>query len=294
MFYFRFNTEGFIAPQTTVKVTKYCDGKPISHSNEEIHTISLVEIIQYFFNKLSNELSISNICGQNALFDVIGIPMDSYGIDDELEKNIESAFKYVLLKYQKEAIFELDNKSLDDLGVKIEFCSKIANSIIEDKIEVYNKENNFSYLTESVLWKNMNQKEKIDEYVRWLDKIESKGNELIIIDPYLLKSCENEYCDLLAEIIGKASANKLIIITDKKNYQMESYDKVFKNYQGSIDIRYTSEFHDRFWISNRKKGFYTGTSLNGVGKRISLINMITSDDVCEIVKELVDNNILES
>lgn len=69
---------------------------------------------------------------------------------------------------------------------------------------------------------------------------------------------------------------------------------MFEQYQGDVEVLFTSEFHDRFWISNRKKGFYTGTSLNGVGKRISLINTISEEDVRQIVEELVKNNVIKS
>lgn len=35
-----------------------------------------------------------------------------------------------------------------------------------------------------------------------------------------------------------------------------------------------------------KKGFYTGTSFNGIGNKISLINLLSENDVAEIVEEL--------
>lgn len=60
----------------------------------------------------------------------------------------------------------------------------------------------------------------------------------------------------------------------------------------TIEVRYTDDFHDRFWISNRKKGFYTGTSFNGIGKRISLINLLSEDDVTEIIEELHNQNLV--
>ena len=54
-----------------------------------------------------------------------------------------------------------------------------------------------------------------------------------------------------------------------------------------IKIKYSYDFHDRFWIADRKKGFYTGTSINGIGKRISLINLLSEEDVEIIIDELI-------
>lgn len=60
----------------------------------------------------------------------------------------------------------------------------------------------------------------------------------------------------------------------------------------TVTIKYNNDFHDRFWISDRKKGFYTGTSFNGVGKRIALINLLSPDDVTEIITELTKQTII--
>ena len=45
-------------------------------------------------------------------------------------------------------------------------------------------------------------------------------------------------------------------------------------------------FHDRFWIANECCGFIAGTSLNGIGKKYSSINIMDKDDVINIVKLL--------
>jgi hypothetical protein len=61
----------------------------------------------------------------------------------------------------------------------------------------------------------------------------------------------------------------------------------------SIKVKYSNDFHDRFWIANRNKGFCTGTSLNGVGKKISLINEIADEDVKDIIAELESRDLIE-
>ena len=42
-----------------------------------------------------------------------------------------------------------------------------------------------------------------------------------------------------------------------------------------IQVKFTADFHDRFWIAGRSKGLCCGTSFNGVGKRISCINTLS-------------------
>lgn len=115
---------------------------------------------------------------------------------------------------------------------------------------------------------------------------------MIIIDPYLFYSEQDDYCGLLASIIKHSKAKTIIAITDKKNCKESSVEKIRSKSGKTIDIKYSSDIHDRFWIANRSKGFYTGTSFNGVGKRISLINMIPDNDVVEIIRELREQSII--
>lgn len=249
------------------------------------------KILWCFLNQLSKKFSFINIESNNGLSNLIGVPIDSHGIDDESEETIYELIKYILLESEKMPIKQFYNRSLKDFGININILKRIANEKVNNIFSEHMKKNNFQYLQEEVLWKNMTQEEKIQKFSKWLAKIESVGKELIIVDPYLLKSTEKDYCDMLAEIINMANASKIIIVTDKKNYKQESKKKIFKNYS-NFKIEYSSDFHDRFWISGRKKGFYTGTSFNGVGKRISLINELSSCDIKEIVDELVKCKII--
>ena len=53
----------------------------------------------------------------------------------------------------------------------------------------------------------------------------------------------------------------------------------------TIEIRdvATDQFHDRFWIDPENgSGIVMGTSLNGIGKKIALIDHLSSSDVAEI------------
>lgn len=116
---------------------------------------------------------------------------------------------------------------------------------------------------------------------------------MLIIDPYFFKDDSDEYCNILASVIKNSKAQSVIIVTERKNYKQLSYDKIFGNFNVPVTVEYNRDFHDRFWIADRKKGFYTGTSLNGIGKRISLINLLSTNDMTEIIEELRQRSIIE-
>ena len=137
-----------------------------------------------------------------------------------------------------------------------------------------------------MLWKNLSREQKIEKFSRFFLEISSEGKELIIVDPYLLKDWRDEYCDMVSSVINNAKAESVIIMTENRNCTIQSCDKIRERVNCRIEIRYTDDFHDRFWISGRKKGFYTGTSFNGIGNKISLINLLSENDVAEIVEEL--------
>lgn len=292
MLYFRFNTDNFIAPQQTYSVTSYKDGKPVSEKYNETSLISLGDVESYFFKKLRIELGLDDIGIGLALYDVLGVPPDAFSVNDESIGSSDGVLKFVFSEYAKLPIKELDDRSLQDLGIKIEFCKRIANNESERLLNHYMQQNGFSYLTEDVLWKNLTNDEKVRMFSTYFAKISSEGKELIIVDPYFFKDESNEYCDMLASVINNANAQSIIVVTEQKNYKESSYNKISDKVSNAIEIKYSSDFHDRFWISDRKKGFYTGTSFNGIGKRISLINLLSENDVMEIIEELHQQSLI--
>lgn len=292
MLYFRFNVDNFVAPQQEVTVTRYEGGKPILPAQKEIHLVTLGEIEGYFFAKLRDELQLSEVGIGSALYDVIGIPVDAFSIDDEVIGNFDGALKFTLSEYTKLPIKELENKSLNDIGIKIEFCKRSLNNEIEAKLQKNLQKNNLEYITEEVLWKNMTDDEKAKKFSQYLLEIDSEGNELIIVDPYFFSSEESDYCDLLASILNQSKAGKIIVVTDKHNCKQASVNKISNKMNKVLKVKYSNCFHDRFWIANRKKGFYTGTSFNGIGKKISLINTLPQDDVKDIIDELSTQSLI--
>ena len=55
----------------------------------------------------------------------------------------------------------------------------------------------------------------------------------------------------------------------------------------SVVCKTTKEFHDRFWIIDRTKGLFIGTSLNGIGKRYALVDIIRDNDTKDLMNALM-------
>lgn len=285
MLYFRFNTDNFIAPKQEFIATNFYNEKATS-----LPQIDFGPVQQFFFKKLIDDFSLT-IYGANALFDVIGIPVDAFSINNEEIGKFNGTIKFALAEYEKQPIEQLDGKSLNDLGVTIEFCREISNSEVNSKLKEYMQTNNLTYITEKVLWKNMSIEDKIETFLEYLAQIGVEGEELIIVDPYIFICVEDEYCNMLAEILNKSKAKQIIIITEKRNYKKACGEQILKNVSNA-EVNFSGDFHDRFWIAGRKAGFCSGTSLNGIGKKISLINMLCNDDVTDIIDELAKYSLL--
>lgn len=292
MLYFRFNTDNFLEPKQICAIAPYKDKRTFSGTYTEEATLGLGEIECYFFEKLRKELGLSEIGMSSALCDALDIPSDSFSVDDEAVGNCDGVLKYIFSEYVKLPIKELGDKSLEDLGISIEFCKRIDNEKSEFLLNHYMQQNGLSYITEDVLWKNMTAEEKVRKISTYFEMISSEGKELIIVDPYLFKDENDDYCNMLSAIINNSKAQSVIVVTERRNYQPASFDKISSNLNTTVTIKFNNNFHDRFWIADRKKGFYTGTSLNGVGKKISLINLLSSNDVTEIITELFQQAII--
>lgn len=159
--------------------------------------------------------------------------------------------------------------------------------LTSEEINKYFKHNNMEVLLEKVMWKNMTQREKVETMCSYLKEIDAENGDLIIIDPYLFpRRFNSEYTYLMIEILNGVKLKSIQFITSKKTYNEKLYNDI-KNMCDckNIRLKFTDDYHDRFWIANKSKGFIMGTSLNGLGSRISLIDFINKDDLKDIVSD---------
>jgi hypothetical protein len=206
------------------------------------------------------------------------------------------------------------NTNYTDLIIKISHNNDInlqdynveqVDSIVlsfKDKISDYILEHGLTSIIETELINEaiISRGESQNNIIKFLHKyIEKVGidKELIIIDPYFYASTPDiTYVDLVDLTLQKfiPLIEVIYIITDPRKVDpilKTIIENKLKYSKPSLQIIHKTsiEFHDRFWISNnREHGIITGTSLNGYGKKYSLIDRLNTSDVREII------NILES
>lgn len=112
---------------------------------------------------------------------------------------------------------------------------------------------------------------------------------LLIIDAFFYD--DKPECLLLLEKIVRSMSSKLekvTIITHGKRVSMRpGIHNVFSTVVPGIQLNdvVTEHFHDRYWIDvENTKGVIVGTSLNGIGKKIAMIDYINFSDTREIVR----------
>ncbi len=137
------------------------------------------------------------------------------------------------------------------------------------------------------------KEEFVKTFQNFLDNINIENN-LFIIDSYIFpNSYDSDYPSLIIDILKKyiPQLQKITFITNK-HYNRTLQDEIFRKIESindgiSLNIKNTDLFHDRFWLSSsNNKGAFIGTSLNGIGKKFTLIDYIKNDDVIKIFYEL--------
>jgi len=162
-----------------------------------------------------------------------------------------------------------------------------------EELSAYFSLQNMEYVTEEILWKNLSDDEKVSKILDFINRIsKEEKNELIIIDPYLFRKPKENEEAIFESILKKCTYRKIIAVVDNSNTNKSFVNSISEKLDGRLEIKYSDEFHDRFWICDRETGFLTGTSLNGLGKKYCSIQEIDTDDVNEVVKILKENRII--
>lgn len=121
--------------------------------------------------------------------------------------------------------------------------------------------------------------------------------KILIIDPYFFDGGK-DIIDLVLNVFQKSaiSPKELQIISRKdegekankirKNIKLFEDELKIKHPQIQFNLYKTDRFHDRFWLGlDTRLGVLMGTSLNGLAKRICIVEQICIDDVLEILDE---------
>lgn len=125
----------------------------------------------------------------------------------------------------------------------------------------------------------------------------SPTSELIITDPYLFTSAvkddPTDYAKSVAALISPLleSGAKLVAIVDKHQIHAGVRDIVLEELATThqeLDVKVvkSTDFHDRFWISDRTRGVIMGSSLNKIGSKVFFIDALSTSDVAAVVEEV--------
>ncbi|MFM0025306.1 hypothetical protein PQR70_03365 [Paraburkholderia madseniana] len=153
---------------------------------------------------------------------------------------------------------------------------------------------NFSLTCDAVMHGGIHVDEIFDLILQFFDKL--KGvKDLFIIDPYFYS--DDPDCVALFGKMMSAISEELRSVTfftngrksNKKSAMHSVLQKVAP--KASIDDVVTDEFHDRFWVDAEKNvGIVMGTSLNGIGKKIALIDHLSeydARDIANLARQLI-------
>ena len=107
-----------------------------------------------------------------------------------------------------------------------------------------------------------------DAYSKIIDIFYDSKKELIIIDSYADKS--------ILDIISRLNVN-VIIITKKNNLLKKIDIDKYNSQYNNLKVIFNDDFHDRYFILDRKVLYHCGTSLNRIGCRTFSINLISDN-----------------
>lgn len=198
-------------------------------------------------------------------------------------------------------------RPVDLSGFEVSLANQLSHLIHEYKHEIAEYIFNIGYsnflsmgvLNEDVITKGTPVAEIYLVLEKYLDKL-GIDNELIIVDPFFFAPTRVANYDVfVANVLDKylAGMNTLIFITGSRvDPALKSAVEarlLAKNSALNIIHNTSNDYHDRYWISGaREKGVLMGTSLNGLGNKLALIDRLNTSDVREIVKALIADGLV--
>lgn len=179
------------------------------------------------------------------------------------------------------------------------YKAEIIEEIIEDGFTNFIE---IGLVNEDVVGAGTPQNKIIPILQKFLNKVDV-DHELIILDPYFFAPTRiSNYADLIESILLPylVRLTTLRIITTDNPGKIDlalkgSIETKLKAHNAGLQIIHTrsANYHDRFWISGgREKGLVSGTSLNGLGNRLALIDRLNTTDVREIVAALAADGLI--
>lgn len=125
--------------------------------------------------------------------------------------------------------------------------------------------------------------------------------DMVIVDPYFFASTSDTSYpqlihDALKPVLATLRSLKVVTLPNKVDQSLlVQVNTLISQTAPSIAMTHATSrsFHDRFWINpNKGTGFICGTSLNGLGKKYTLIERMQSEDVADVSVALKNEGVL--
>ena len=118
-----------------------------------------------------------------------------------------------------------------------------------------------------------------DAYTLIQSIFESANNEIIIIDNYVDRT-------ILDRLVVKNSNVKVIIYTSINTRLLGRDINTFNSQYGGLDVRYTTNVHDRYIVIDQNKIYHLGHSIKDLGKKIFSISETDSNLISKLLSNI--------
>ena len=118
-----------------------------------------------------------------------------------------------------------------------------------------------------------------DAYTLIQSIFESANNEIIIIDNYVDRT-------ILDRLVVKKSNAQVIIYTSLNTRLLGRDINTFNSQYGGLDVRYTTNVHDRYIIIDQNKIYHLGHSIKDLGKKIFSISESDSNLISKLLSNI--------
>ena len=115
-----------------------------------------------------------------------------------------------------------------------------------------------------------------DAYTLIQSLFETANNEIIIIDNYVDRT-------ILDRLVVKKNNVQIIIYTSLNSRLLDRDITTFNSQYGGLDVRYTTNVHDRYIIIDQNKIYHLGHSIKDLGKKIFSISESDSNLISKLL-----------
>ena len=119
-----------------------------------------------------------------------------------------------------------------------------------------------------------------DAYYKIQEIFRSAKNKLIIIDGYADSTILNIIKKLDIDVTIITKPNNLLLKQDIDKYNLQYHN---------LKVVYDNTFHDRYFILDDNTIYHCGASINRIGYKTFSINLISDNDVCDLLLEKIND-----